>query len=304
MVIILTIMEVVSYFIIKKIYNRDFDSTLIVDNKYFTSAGLKENASGAIWGKAFHTDSAGCRKPSKPYNNQKRKWLFIGDSVTEGVGVDDSSTFSSIAFQNTDSFNILNYSLIGYSLADYLNVLKTVLNKNDSSIKKATIFFCLNDVYGKVLFNQLPVMAKTNMIGKLNAFLQNHYYTYKLLKLIVFRNSDRYFQYDLQFYKDNSPYFTSAMNTLKQCDSACHLAGVEMNVVVLPYRPQVCGKDIGNNIPQDLVEKFCSANKIPYSNPLKYLSEQQNPEKLYLFADEIHLSEKGHSAVARFILSH
>ena len=303
-VIILTIVEIAAHIILNKVYNRDFDSSLIVEHKYYASAGLKENANGTVWGKAFNTDNTGCRKAAKSPIAGKKKWLFIGDSVTEGVGVDDSSVFSSVVFENIDSVNIQNYSLIGYSVSDYLNVLKAVLNKNDSSINRATIFFCLNDVYGNVPSNQLPVMTKSNIIGKLNAFLQNHYCTYKLIKLAMFRNSDRYFQYDLQFYNDSNTYFTNAMNILKQCDSVCHLAGVEMNVIVVPYRPQIYGKDKGNSSPQDLIEKFCSQNKIACSDPLEYLSEQPNPGSLYLFADEIHLSEKGHYALARFILSH
>ena len=89
---ILAVLEIVSRVLLKAVYNRDFDSSLIVDNKYFSSSGLKENAHGIIWGKDFNTDSFACRKAARPCNRNKKKWLFIGDSVTEGVGVADTIT--------------------------------------------------------------------------------------------------------------------------------------------------------------------------------------------------------------------
>jgi lysophospholipase L1-like esterase len=299
---ILCAVEVLSRETLKHIYNRDFDSKLIVDHKYFDSPGLADNASGMVWGKAFHSDAFGCRKQSKPYKSGKKKWLFIGDSVTEGVGVEDSSTFSSLVFRREDSFNILNYSLIGYSDADYLNVLKTLL-PDDSTVAKATIFFCLNDVYGKSKSTDLPVMARQSIMGKLNGLLQTHYSTYKLIKLFLYQHANRYFQYDLQFYKQDDQRFMDAMNILQQCDSVCKVAGVDLNVIMLPYRSQLEGKDAGNKTPQLLVSAFCKLGNIRFSEPIDYLSSLKNPASLYLFGDEIHFSAAGHRAMAGYILS-
>lgn len=299
-VVLLAILEYASRALLRKIYNRDFDSSLIIDNKYFGSAGLKENATGRVWGKMFHTDSRGCRK-SAVYHPGKKKWLFIGDSVTEGVGVDDSDTFASLMSEVDDSADILNYSLIGYSISDYYNILRTVLANADNGVQRATIFFCLNDVYGPTPAGELPVMAKQNLMGKLNSFLQNRYATYKLVKLILFKNSDRYFKYDEQFYEQGNPYFTRAMGYLQQCDSVCRAAGVQMNVVVLPYRDQLGGKDRNDNRPQTMIQDFCLKHHIAFADPLPFLRAQKPYRDLYLFGDEIHFSEKGHKAMAAFI---
>ena len=304
-IILLALLEIISRVVLKRIYDRSFDSSLIVDNKYFTSAGLKENAAGYVWGKPFHTDAFGCRKGPVSFSSKKKKWLFIGDSVTEGVGVDDSLTFAALVAKQIDSVNIMNYSLIGYSDADYLNVLEKLLANHDSSISKVTIFFCLNDVYGSAKTNQLPVMAKANWIGALNGWMQNKYATYKLVKLLVYERSDRYFKYDEQFYTAGNSFFEEAMERLRSCDSVCRASGVAMNVVMLPYCSQIAGPgpDVNNRIPQTMVADYCYKKHIVFGEPSKYIG----PGRwwgLYLFADEIHLSEEGHKKLADYILSH
>ncbi len=295
--ILLVAIEIISNRILNKIYNREFEYSLLVDNKYFTSSGLKENAEGKVWGKKFHTDGLGCRKNKTAFDSKKKKWLFIGDSVTEGVGVDDTSTFSSLCSEAFAEHNLCNYSLIGYSTTDYVNVLESVLEK-DSTTELVTLFYCLNDVYGNAKTKDLPVMAKQNFIGKLNGLLQSSCSTYKLLKLFFYQHSNRYFTYDLQFYKKEDAHFIQAMNDLRFCDSLCKSKNIFFNVVALPYQSQLLDK---NFVPQQLAKEYCTKDSIEFSDASLCLSKQNDISSLYLFADEIHFSEKGHKAIAEFL---
>ncbi len=295
--LVLAAVEIISKMVLNKIYNRKFDSLLLVDNKYFTSSGLKENASGVVWGKQFNTDEKGRRKNKSAFDIKKKKWLFIGDSVTEGVGVDDTSTFSSLYAENFKDYNICNYSLIGYCTTDYVNVLSSVL-QNDSNTELVTLFYCLNDVYGNSKTKDLPIMAKQNFIGKMNGLLQNTCNTYKLVKLFFYQNSNRYFAYDLQFYKKEAECFNQSMNDLRVCDSLCKAQNVYFNLVMLPYQSQLKDKNVG---PQQLVKEFCAKDSIRFSDAFEYFSKQPDISSLYLFADEIHFSKKGHRAIAEFL---
>ncbi len=296
-VVLLSVIEIISNRILRKIYNRNFDSSLVVNNKYYTSSGLKENTIGKVWGKEFYTDNFGCRKNKTAFDSKKKKWLFIGDSVTEGVGVEDSSTFSSLCSEVFTEHNVCNYSLIGYSTADYVNVLKSVLEK-DSTTELVTLFYCLNDVYGSTKAKDLPIIAKQNFIGKLNGMLQNSCSTYKLIKLFFYRHSNRYFCYDLQFYEKDKVHFVQAMNDLRFCDSLCKMRNIYFNVVMLPYQSQLHDK---NFVPQQLAREYCTKDSIEFSDASEYLSKQTNVNSFYLFADEIHFSEKGHKAIADFL---
>ncbi len=297
--VILSVLEIASRVALTIIYNRDFDSSLIIDNKYFTSSGLKENANGTVWGKQFHTDEFGGRK-NAVHDKKKKKWVFIGDSVTEGVGVEDSATFSSLCSKEFTDFNLLNISLIGYSSSDYLNVLRSIL-ANDTSVELVTLFFCLNDVYGNSNNNGLPAMSKQSLLGKANSFLQERYATYKLIKIFFYQNSNNYFKYDSQFYEKDNSHFKESMNHLLQCDSLCKAKSIFFQVAMLPYKSQLTeyGKA---NFPQELVRKFCDKDSIGVSDAALFLSKQSNVNSFYLFADEIHFSVKGHRAMAEFLL--
>lgn len=295
--LLLAAIEVGSRIVLNRIYNRDFDSTLIAEQKYFSSPGLIPNRQSVVWGKTFSTDSFGGRKNKVAPNASKKKWLLIGDSVTEGVGVDDSSTFSSLFSVEMKDYSVLNLSLIGYSTTDHVNVLSTAL-QSDSSTELVTLFYCLNDVYGKSAANELPKMAKQNILGKLNALLQNRYATYRLIKLFFYQHSNRYFQYDLQFYKEQDPHFKTAMKDLFICDSLCKANNIYFSVVALPYQSQLTNK---NFLPQQLIETFCKQHRIEFSNAATYLLQQPDYSSLYLFADEIHFSDKGHKAIAEFL---
>ncbi len=294
---LLVLLEIISRVVLHKIYDRSFDSSLIVDNVYGTSAGMRKDAEATVWGKALHTDENGWRKVKNKYP-RKNKWLFIGDSVTEGVGVDDSSTFASLCSERYVDFNITNCSLIGYSSNDYVQVLSGMLAQDSAAVELVTVFFCLNDVYGKSKSTELPSMARTNLLGTINGFLQDRYATYKLIKLWFYKNSDRYFNYDLQFYEKDNERFITAMQNLQTCDSICKANNIYFNVIALPYQSQLSSK---NFAPQQLIKGFCDTHSIDYSNAADLMVKQPDFASLYLFADEIHFSEKGHKIIADFL---
>lgn len=293
---LLVVAELISRVVLSRIYNRSFDSGIVTDNQYGTTAGLKPNVQTTVWGQPFSTDANGCRA-TQPPRAGKPKWLYIGDSVTEGVGVSDSATFANRCAERISDYNFANYSLIGYSATDYFNVLKQVVPA-DSTIELVTLFYCLNDVYGSAKTKDLPVMAKQSWIGKLNGLLQDKCALYKLIKLYFYRNSNRYFTYDLQFYQTGNERFNQAMASLNSCDSLCKYYNVYFNVVVLPYQSQLRDK---NFAPQSLIKDYCKAHTIECSDASESLVKQVDINKLYLFADEIHFSEEGHKAMADFL---
>ncbi len=299
--LLLVIIEMGCRFVLHKVYNRAFDSTLLVDNKYGPTMGMRPNATGKVWGSLLHTDNYGWRKNKVVTSGKKKKWLFIGDSVTEGVGVEDSSTFVSRFSEELRDYDVLNCSLIGYSTRDYKQVLADFFARQDTSVQLVTVCYCLNDVYGATPAGELPVMAKQNLIVRMSSWLQENYGTYRLLKLLVFNNSNRYYQYDASFYRADNPHFNQSMEYLRQCDSLCKAHQVFMNVVIIPYRSQVTGKD--SMTPQEQIIAFCAAKDIAVSDATGYFRKCEEPAALYLFADEIHLSAKGHQRMLEF-LSH
>lgn len=306
---LLILAELTSRLVLHNIYNRSFDSAIIQDDKYKTSTGLYPGKTAKVWGEVFNTDNFGGRVNRKPFDKKKRTWLFIGDSVTQGVGVGDSSTYVSIISGGVDSVNVVNISMIGWTVSDYENALRVLLSDStdDLDISRVTIGYCLNDVYGRTRSTELPVMGRRGVIATVSSFLQEHYATYKLLKMWWFRHANSYLQYEYEMYNSKQPYFNRTLDILQQIKAQCDTKEVALDVVVLPYRGllshQPDTKDALYSLVNNIIYELTMRN-IPASSPQLKMKCNGNKEAAayYLFADEIHFSPEGHKAVADFIL--
>ncbi len=307
---ILLVLEVVSRLVLLQIYDRSFDSKLIEARKYGTTDGLRANATGRVWGKSFHTDEVGGRRIVKRSPGHPRL-LIMGDSVTEGVGVDDQSTFANLlSFAFSDAYRdpvtgismqleTRNISLIGWSVTDYAQVVdKIIAERTDSSIHELYLFYCLNDIYGSTSSAQLPPIANKGIISSINAFFQDKYATYKLVKLRVYQHSSHYYQYDKALYLDQNRVM-AVVDQLARIERMCKAQNIAFHVFLLPYRSQL--EKPKENLPQQTMAYHLGMNGIAFSDLLPAMAKAGKPDELYLFADEIHLSAAGHSAVAKAV---
>lgn len=294
---ILTVLEAGARMVLSRIYNRGFDSSLIDKHKYGPTSGLKANANGTVWGKPFHTDELGGRRHERARKG-KPKFFIIGDSVTEGVGVEDNETFANLISENLPvnmDMDVKNISMIGWSTADYRNAMDQLMAQ-DSSVNQVLLFYCLNDIYGKSGTADLPHMGKCGAAGEANGFLQNTIGIYKLLKLMIYQHSDKYFQYDEALYKDPAR-VNKAMGDIAHIEQLCESRGFSLVVILMPYRSQVEGKN-PDDLQKALTVALAPLGVIIY-DPLPALKKEKNPSALYLFGDEIHFSTAGHRVIAK-----
>ncbi len=311
--LMLVAIELICIKILQEKYNRAFDSSIIEREKYFDTDGLKANATTTVWGKKFSTDSFGFRSTGKPFDKKKKTWLFIGDSVTQGVGVDDSCSFVSLLAAKTDSVNVLNCSMIGWNIHDYKNVIDFLLadSSNNLNIAHITIGWCLNDVYGKSKSTDLPSMGNKGWKRMLSDFLHQHYATFRLVKLYATQNSDNYFRYDEQFYRIGNEWYNQASETLSEMYDLCATKGICFDVAYFPYRSQLPETDTAFAPPMQRVnfDFFLSLEEHPCYDllmPVCFFRDElaastRKPiasKDLYLFSDEIHFSSLGHHIIA------
>jgi hypothetical protein len=296
-IVLLLFAEAVSLTILKGKYHRNFDSSIIQTKKYFDSDGLKANATSNVWGKHFSTDEFGFRKTARPFNKKKKTWLFIGDSVTQGVGVDDSSNFVSLIASSIDTANVLNCSMIGWSIHDYKNAIFSLLTDTTLSlnISRITIGWCMNDVYGKSKTNDLPAVGNKGWKSAVSGMLQKHYATYRLVKLYATQNSSHYYHYDKQFYSPQHPLAISAASTIDSIYDFCSKRGVNVEMLSFPYRTEIGNETKVNPTLHNNISSLLPA--------INNASEALSPKDLYLFSDEIHYSSLGHHIIASVILA-
>lgn len=295
---ILLVLEVVARIVLSQIYNRQFDSSLIEPHKYGATDGLKANATGTVWGKPFHTDEMGGRKHLKSKRG-KKKVLIIGDSVTEGVGLDDSSTIANLTNDSEEwvDADVRNISMIGWSSHDYSNVIDHLF-AGDTSISEVYLFYCLNDIYGKNAVKDLPPIGNKGVISEINGWLQDRYATYKMIKLICYSHSDHYYQYDKALYNDPVR-VDAAVADIVYIRQVCESHKARFMIMLVPYRSQL--EHRGDNLPQKiLIDKFLK-NDIQGMDLLRRWPKEDDYSELFLYGDEIHYSALGHSEMMRAI---
>ncbi|MEO8398543.1 MAG: SGNH/GDSL hydrolase family protein [Ignavibacteriaceae bacterium] len=304
------IFELIIRFFVPEIQPQGTSEKILKENRYFTSIGLNPNSNGFSNGANVSVNKFGFRNNNIPIDTSKESWLFLGDSVTMGIGVEDDSTFSAIIQRKFSNINILNPSAIGWSVNDYKNAAKYFITKNENNLKisKIFIFYCLNDLYNSEISKEAPGEYLRENFGSLLRYIRLNSRLYIFLKNLFSDRSKAYFEYDKQFYNPNNPEFENAIKTIISIDSLCARKKIQFIFVSLPYEYQLRGKGNSKQPQQLIIGRLLSENILTY-NMFNFFSEKAlqkavGSKSLFLYYDGIHFSNLGHRFAADFILKY
>jgi hypothetical protein len=263
--------------------------SLFVENRFHQTMGLMPNSSGEIFGKEIHTDEYGFRQMNTPTKYHK-SWLFLGDSVAFGAGIDTDQIFPQLIQNEFQDTKIWNTAVVGYSAPNYLDVVKGFL-PDHPEIEKIVLFFCLNDVYGNLSLG-FSVSAKERVLS----YLRSNSKLYSLVKKTLFDASKMYALYDIGLYKERNSDMDEHLNAIVYVKSIADRLNIDFLVVILPYEYQL--RVGGLKAPQVLLKDFLTKNNVKSLD----LHEEFTPlksEDYFLYGDPMHLSTIGHNTVAR-----
>lgn len=282
------------------------DRRLFQDDVYGPSPGLRPEVTGISNEQTFTVDANGFWAYTAGTNPQLDGWLFLGDSVTMGIGVAPDSTFAGRIALAQDTLNVLNPSLIGYSSRDYVNILGTLLTQPSDAyrdLKRVTVFWCLNDVYAGSTASAEPGQNVRHLAGTFLTFVRQHVHTYHWLKALVFDRPRTYYEHDERLYTESLTNLEAAFTDLQALHKLASDHDIAFAVVILPYAYQLRTTD--RVVPQAVLRQELRADSIQIYDPFQMLSTlSTRPEDLYLYGDGIHFSSLGHKAIASFVLKH
>jgi len=154
---------------------------IIADSLYGSSYGLKPQSAGKSHGAPVAVDRYGFRKCG---------------------GKEGDSTFTGIVQFGIASLNILNPSTSGYHVKNYRDVFIALVTEGryNLNIKRVTIFWCLNDVYTNVPFDEIPGGKIRYIFSDFLTFVRNHSRLYHFLKSLLFDRPKSYYLFDKQFW--------------------------------------------------------------------------------------------------------
>ncbi len=283
------------------------DGQLFADSMYHHSPGLRPFSKGLSNGKTVEIDRHGFRKFSTPIDSLKKSWLFLGDSVTMGIGAEADSTFAGIIHNRLDSLNVLNPSLIGYSATDYQNVFNYFVAEKtyNFNISRVLLLYCLNDLYFAKRDIFVPGGLMRYFLGDFLHYLRVHSRLYIFLKNSISDRSKAYYEFDEQFYAEDKQDLTLVLEVILQIGQGCAQRGIKFEIILMPYEYQFRNKKLLLDRPQELLTEKLQARGIRVLDPLKcFVESKQSSKTFYLYADGIHFSAAGHRQVAEFILEH
>lgn len=261
--------------------------------------GWIPNAVGTCGGKPVRINTLGLRGPEINLQANAEKILLLGDSVLFGPAVEEQETIAEILRTATQA-TIINTAVIGLNSSDYVEVLRHWLQKTKP--ERVLVFFCLNDVQNDTALVQDFSLA--NWLSRTFAQMRSRSKFYMLLKDTISDRSKVYFENDRRFYRPEQPRLQQALKDFATMHQLCASNEATFDVVLLPYEYQLRNHEqAGIWSPQELLQEQLRARKINHLAIDFSSFYGSRAQELYLYADGIHLSRRGHQLVAEQILS-
>jgi hypothetical protein len=218
-----------------------------------------------------------------------------------GLGVAPDSTFAGRMAAALDTAVVLNPSLIGYQAADYVAVLRTLLSER-RDIERVTVFWCLNDAYVPQSWAGTTGTAVRASEGPVFDFLRRHVRTYQWAKATFADRPLAYYRHDRAFYASDSA-FAAADASLDTLARIAAEHGVRLDLVALPYEAQLRADAPADAFePQRRLREAAAAEGLPFYDAAEAFDGVSDPASLYRYGVGIHLSERGHALLARYLL--
>lgn len=283
------------------------DKKILQDSIFFTSPGLRKNSSGTSNGILKEVDKNGFWKLDRILiKDAKRKILLLGDSAAMGIGVENDSTFAGIINFLMENAEIYNSALIGYSSADYLNVVEYIIKreKNNLEITEILIFWCLNDVYSNFPDENSPEY-KPDLIRNLTLFFSRNFKLYHFFKHTFSDRPKSYFQYDNSFYDITNIHYNTSISHLIKINSIASSYNIKLQLFLLPYEYQLRNYFVESIFkPQKLILETLK-DSIKQIEDLKdaFKSVENDYQNYYLYGDGIHFSQRGHEMIAKYVVN-
>ncbi len=178
--ITLTIFLLLDFFLgnkILNIFNLNKDNSYRISNDIFNH-GFKKNykTENAFWGAhkyTFCSNEHGTRNDCSTNNIKKFDYAFIGDSQTEGVGLNFEDTYVG-NFAKQNKLDVINFGIIRSSPSLYFKRLKYFLEQ-EIRFKELFILIDISDLHDEIKYNKnIFKNDKMNLCRSINPLKKTH----------------------------------------------------------------------------------------------------------------------------------
>lgn len=293
-----------------------YDQIVVTGNRFRLKPNTTTLAPERYGDIRYESNSDGYRDGSHTESDGRTSIVWLGDSVSFGLGVQQSEMFvTQVARMIEDRFpgrySVMNLAMFAYNTANELDALKedglkfkpklVVLQfyMNDFALRpitqtNATLGQRLTAVKNRVLY-------ESALYRRINQLIEGtQYFLIHDLKRKHFPNSlnsgepSGDIQYLSSHPNDDS---VEAFQKIKDIAKLSRDQGAEFLLLISPDETQLFTKDYDSI--NERVRRFCGKENLLYLDPLEGL--RASPQKLKLYYDGVHYSPTGHALLAEMI---
>ena len=289
-----------------------------------------QKITNAQWGNNYYTFCSNelSLKSKCEKNNTKKKYeyAFIGDSFTEGIGLDYAKTF--VGLFDKKFGNTINFAISGASPSIHLKRLDFFLNDKEIDVKNLFLFFDLTDFeddYGWVTQKEeyIDYYEIDFSKEKYKVFIKKNFVvTYHILLNVWWEQFRKYvFKYDRHLRFDDKRYAWDylredsidnfdfkknlVLDNLKKILDLTNSKNIKLFIVIYPHPGTILfleNIEVSKN--NELISNFC--NNLDNCNFISlydsFFKEQSKMSKKdiinkYYFKGDLHFNEEGNKFI-------
>ena len=247
---------------------------------------------------------------------------FIGDSFTEGVGVNYEDTFVGRIENNFDDLKIANLGVVSYSPSIYFTKLRYLL-ENGYKFKRVIIYFDISDIYDdnrkyKLIDDKIS-RKKSAILSNIQRTLKSSFpflaYSTKVLKNDVFKKSTDTinkctyldFCHEKSSWTFNNKFFgdkeiNKSLKFMEMTHELLQKNDIKMSVGIYPWPAQILHDNSQSRIVK-LMNNFCVNkcefffnNFTDFFNEIIFTDKEKIISKYYIEGD-VHFNSLGNEKI-------
>jgi lysophospholipase L1-like esterase len=308
------------YIIKNPIYHHDLKKNFVQENYFqFKRYRIITNSLGFRDSKIHNIEK----------NSSKRRLVFIGDSFTEGVGLNYEDTFVGIidAYLSKYSISVLNAGVSSYSPKIYYRKIKNLIENEGINFSDLIVYIDISDIEDEALFYSID--ENYNIISREKKISQKNT-TYNYIKNLLENNTFIIFNslsivkefirptpehIKLKSFKrarlDNlySNYgFEESLKYMNKLYELCVKNQINLIVSIYPWPTQILEEDLNSKQVQ-IWNNWSLQKKIELINyfPLLVKENISNEEKKkiiekFYFKNDVHFNKDGNKIIAEYFI--
>ena len=255
----------------------------------------RPSSQATLMGVSIRTNADGFRDDEYPVaKGDRRRIMFLGDSLTLGWGVEKEQTFEHLLEARLNAITpteIINLGIGNYNTTQELNLFIDKGAKYDPD--QVVLFYFINDAE--------PVPQKSRFPGLGNYRIVTFYWS--RLKALKARLSDStgFKEYYSGLYREGSEGWARSKAALLQLKQLSREQGFDLRVVLLPEFHELVDYTFSKE--HAIVTDFLRANEIPVLDLAPKFRNEREPQTLWVSMDDAHPNARAHRMIADYTIN-